>query len=253
MTRYFFFCQGDILLTREGNIPFGFSAPVPLQPWEQVTKLCQGDTEIIVAALDRPVSHAEGLQMVPLRKTFHSLCAADYRMAGKCAELLYFHHNSRFCGVCGGQMLWDSEISKKCIECGKELWPALSTAVIVRVRRGDEILLVHARSFRDRHYGLVAGFVETGETLEQCVEREVWEETRLRIRNIRYFGSQPWPYPCGLMVGFTADYLDGDICLQKSELNAGGWFKADSLPDLPDPSSIAYLLIRDFLREYGFF
>ena len=90
--------------------------------------------------------------------------------------------------------------------------------------------LVHARNFKTDFYGLVAGFVETGETLEEAVHREVKEETGIKIKNIRYFGSQPWPYPCGLMVGFNADYDGGDIHLQQSELSKGAWFTKDNLP-----------------------
>ena len=294
---FFLFCQGDLLLTKEGTIPRGDSSPVELKPWEIVTTLkapsqttsnseassnsplrgrtlcgehsaamspppkggVRGGPEgpgfgdglgfLLIASLSSPVSNRPDLQMVPLRKTFHILPPEDYQLAGKCAELVYFHQNNKFCGVCGGQMKWQTEISKQCCECGKELWPSLATAVIVRVQRGDEILMVHAHTFRDRHYGLVAGFVETGETLEECVRREVWEETRLRITNIRYFGSQPWPYPCGLMVGFTADYLSGQLCLQREELSDGGWYSRDRLPFLPDPSSIAYRLIDDWVKQ----
>ena len=268
--KYFIFCQGDILLTTEGNIPFGDTSPVELKPWEKVTVLAlpqrgnrllgaerlgsasdggQGGEWAVIGLLSSPVTDRPDLQMMPLRKSFHVLSAEDYQLAGKCAELVYFHQNSKFCGVCGGQMKWQTEISKQCCECGKELWPSLATAIIVRVTRGDEILMVHAHTFRDRHYGLVAGFVETGETLEECVEREVWEETRLRITNIRYFASQPWPYPSGLMVGFTADYLSGEVELQKSELSDGGWYTRDNLPFLPDPSSIAYRLIMDWVNK----
>jgi len=207
-----------------------------------------GRGAVVVASLSSPITNRPDLQMVPLRKSFHILSPEDYQLAGKCAELVYFHQNSKFCGVCGGEMRWQTEISKQCKECGKELWPSLATAIIVRVTRGDEILMVHAHTFRDRHYGLVAGFVETGETLEECVQREVWEETRLRITNIRYFASQPWPYPSGLMVGFTADYLSGELQLQKAELSDGGWYKKDNLPYLPDPSSIAYRLIMDWAK-----
>ncbi|MCR5851749.1 MAG: NAD(+) diphosphatase [Bacteroidaceae bacterium] len=249
MIRYFAYCQGDILLTTEGNIPFGLEPPVMLKEWNYVTTLNAGDIEIKVIRLDNSVIGEEGLQMMPLRKTFHILSAEDYQLAGKCAELVYFHQNNRFCGVCGGEMRWQTEISKQCKECGKELWPSLATAIIVRVRRGDEILMVHAHTFRDRHYGLVAGFVETGETLEECVQREVWEETHLRITNIRYFASQPWPYPSGLMIGFTADYLSGELQLQKAELSDGGWYSKDNLPYLPDPSSIAYRLIMDWVNS----
>ena len=243
--KYFIYCQGDILLTKEGTVPFG-ECPIELKPWERVTELQGG--QVVIASLSHPVTDCPDLQMMPLRKSFHVLSAEDYQLAGKCAELVYFHQNSKFCGVCGGQMKWQTEISKQCQECGKELWPRLATAIIVRVTRGDEILMVHAHTFRDRHYGLVAGFVETGETLEECVQREVWEETRLRITNIRYFASQPWPYPSGLMVGFTADYLSGEIELQKAELSDGGWYKRDNLPYLPDPSSIAYRLIMDWVK-----
>ena len=244
--RYFLFCQGDILLTKEGTIPCGDTPPIELKPWERVTELQGG--QVVIVSLSHPVTDREDLQMMPLRKSFHVLSAEDYQLAGKCAELVYFHQNSKFCGVCGGEMRWQTEISKQCKECGKELWPSLATAIIVRVTRGDEILMVHAHTFRDRHYGLVAGFVETGETLEECVQREVWEETHLRVTNIRYFASQPWPYPSGLMVGFTADYLSGEIELQKTELSDGGWYKRDNLPYLPDPSSIAYRLIMDWVK-----
>lgn len=267
--KYFIFCQGDILLTSEGNVPFGDSAPIELKPWEKVTvlqapsnSLSMGRKQeslpveeetwkgsVCVASLSKPVTDRPDLQMVPLRKSFHILSPEDYQLAGKCAELVYFHQNNKFCGVCGGEMHWQTEISKQCKECGKELWPSLATAIIVRITKGDEILMVHAHSFRDRHYGLVAGFVETGETLEECVRREVWEETHLRITNIRYFASQPWPYPSGLMVGFTADYLSGELQLQKTELGDGGWFRRDNLPCLPDPSSIAYRLIQDWVSS----
>ncbi len=274
---FFLFCQGDLLLTSEGKIPFATKPPIELKPWEVVTKIkcplpapplgeCSSPDErggcgnealpkkesgvgAVVGLLSSPVTDRPDLQMVPLRKTFHILSPSDYQLAGKCAELVYFHQNNKFCGVCGGQMRWHTEISKQCQECGKELWPSLATAIIVRIKRDDEILMVHAHNFRDRHYGLVAGFVETGETLEECVRREVWEETRLRIHNIRYFASQPWPYPSGLMVGFTADYLSGEIELQRSELSDGGWYSRDNLPYLPDPSSIAYRLIMDWVNN----
>ena len=146
-------------------------------------------------------------------------------------------------------MKMHTEISKRCENCGKEVWPQLATAVIVLIHKGDEVLLVHARNFQRDFFGLVAGFVETGETLEQAVERETFEETGIHIRNIRYFGSQPWPYPCGLMVGFQAEYDYGEIRLQHSELSAGGWFKKENLPDIPEKLSIARMLIDNWLNS----
>ena len=146
-------------------------------------------------------------------------------------------------------MKMHTDISKRWEECGKEVWPSLATAIIVLVHRGDEVLLVHARNFRGNFFGLVAGFVETGESLEEAVHREVLEETGLTITNLRYFGSQPWPYPSGLMVGFHADYVSGEIKLQKEELAAGQWFTKDNLPEIPEKLSIARKIIDDWLSQ----
>lgn len=115
--------------------------------------------------------------------------------------------------------------------------------MIVLIRRGEEVLLVHARNFRGSFHGLVAGFLEVGETLEQCVRREVMEETGLTIKNITYFGSQPWPYPSGIMIGFFADYENGTIKLQDDELSAGSFFSKENLPELPAKLSIARRMI----------
>ena len=146
-------------------------------------------------------------------------------------------------------MKMHTDISKRCTNCGKEVWPQLATAIIVLVSRGDEVLLVHARNFASDFSGLVPGFVETGETLEQAVHREVREETGVTITNLRYFGSQPWPYPCGLMVGFTADYVSGDIHLQRSELSRGGWFRRDHLPTIPEKLSIARMILDHWINS----
>lgn len=189
----------------------------------------------------------DGYEWVDLRTSYHLLTADDYRLAGKAAELLYFDLHHRYCGLCGAPMQWNTDISKRCAACGDEIWPQLSTAIIVLVHRGDEALLVKAKSFRRDFYGLVAGFVETGESLEECVAREVREETGLEIGNIRYYGSQPWPYPMGLMVGFHADYRSGDIRLADGELSDAAFFTRDHLPTIPEKLSMARMLIDDWV------
>ena len=105
------------------------------------------------------------------------------------------------------------------------------------------------RNFRGTFNGLVAGFLEPGETLEECVYREVLEETGLHIKNLKYFGSQPWPYPSGIMIGFTADYESGNIKLQQEELNAGAFYTKDNLPEIPKKLSLARKLIDAWLEE----
>lgn len=249
MNRYLIYCQGDILLCNEGNIPLAIPEGLDVKPWNRVTDITHGQYRCHIIRLDAPPVGLQGMHMTPLRLSFGLLSRDDYQLAGKGAELIYFDQNSRFCGVCGAPMRWQTDISKQCTGCRKELWPSLATAIIVRIERDSSILMVHARNFRDRHYGLVAGFVETGETLEECVRREVMEETGLTVSHIRYFGSQPWPYPNGLMVGFTAQYESGEVHLQNEELNSGGWFTRDNLPTLPDECSIARMLIEDWIRQ----
>jgi NTP pyrophosphohydrolases containing a Zn-finger, probably nucleic-acid-binding len=244
--KYFVFCQSDLVLekTNDGyRIPI--EPPVEIKPWTTVMDIDSNKAYRI----DHPLTNQERYEMCGLRQSFYKLSSEDYLKAGKCQELLYWDSNTKFCGVCGGPMRFDTPISKKCEECGKEIWPQLATAVIVLVRKGHEILLVHAKNFQTDFYGLVAGFVETGETLEEAVHREVMEETGLHIKNLQYFSSQPWPYPCGLMVGFTAEYDSGKIHLQRSELSKGSWFDKDHLPQIPEKLSIARQLIDYWLKE----
>lgn len=249
--KYFVFCQTDLVLEKVGDsyqIPQ--EPPVETKAWTTVMDI-DGNKAY---RIDQPIMGSGRYEMCPLRQSYYKLPEADYLQAGKCQELLYWDQNTRFCGVCGGPMHFDTPISKKCDHCGKEWWPQLAIAIIVLIRRQshdghEEVLLVHANSFRDNHYGLVAGFVETGETLEEAVHREVMEETGLHIKNLRYFASQPWPYPCGLMVGFTADYDGGKIHLQRSELSKGSWFDRDHLPHIPEKLSIARHLIDDWLEK----
>lgn len=251
---WFVFCKGDLLLekTSDGRytIPYQEEAPTPLKEWTNVHTITPfGDDDVRTYTIDGPVTDNPRYEMCGLRATYNKLPHELYQIAGKCQEILYWDANTRFCGVCGGPMKMHTEISKRCTHCGKEVWPLLATAIIVLIRRGDKVLLVHARNFRGKFFGLVAGFVETGETLEEAVVREVHEEVGIKIKNIRYFASQPWPYPCGLMVGFTADYVSGDLHLQRSELDDAGWFDRDHLPPVPDKMSIARQLIDSWLEE----
>ena len=251
---WFVFCKGDLLLekTSEGRytIPYQEEAPTPLKEWTNVHTITPfGDDDVRTYTIDGPVTDNPRYEMCGLRATYNKLPHELYQIAGKCQEILYWDANTRFCGVCGGPMKMHTEISKRCTHCGKEIWPLLATAIIVLIHREDKVLLVHARNFRGKFFGLVAGFVETGETLEEAVVREVHEEVGIKIKNIRYFASQPWPYPCGLMVGFTADYVSGELHLQRSELDDAGWFDRDHLPPVPDKMSIARQLIDSWLEE----
>lgn len=257
---WFVFCKDDIIITAAGRIPCGGNCPVSLEPWHKVHRLPMlSSEECCCVSIDVPLtealSNAQGLRQIGLRASFDVLPIEEYLMAGKAREILYWDATTRFCGTCGGPMEKDSDISKRCTCCGRQVWPALATAIIVRITRRvddhEEVLMVRAHNFRGNHYGLVAGFVETGESLEECLVREVEEEVGIRVRNIRYFASQPWPYPSGLMVGFTAEYEGGEISLQQSELADGGWFRADALPPIPGKMSLARRLLDAWLDELG--
>ena len=252
---WFIFCKGNLMLEKLPNgsfsIPEGNQPPIATKDWTHVLNVSPMDNgdEVKTFLIDEPVTNNPRYEMCGLRKSFYLLPTDLYLKAGKCHELIYWDQNTKYCGVCGFPMKMHTDISKRCPNCGKEVWPTVATAIIVLIHRGDEVLLVHARHFKGNFYGLVAGFVETGETLEEAVHREVMEETGLTITNLRYFGSQPWPYPSGLMVGFTADYVSGDIHLQREELSRGAWFTKDNLPEIPEKLSIARQILDDWLAK----
>ncbi len=177
----------------------------------------------------------------------------EWREASGEQEREYFLQRNRFCGFCGAPTERSQRIGVRCKGCGKEIFPGLSPAIVVLVTRGsgsdEEALLVHAANFKRPMYALVAGFVEPGETLEQCVEREVKEETTLEIRDVRYIGSQSWPFPSQLMTGFRACYARGEISFADGELTSGGWYRRDSLPELPLPGSLSRAIIDAWVEE----
>ena len=253
---WFVFCKGDLMLEKKNDgtysIPLSDQSPIETKPWTQIMNITPlGEYEVKAFSIDSPIRNNPKYEMCRLRPSFYKLSRDLYLKAGKCWELLYWNHNTQFCGVCGAPMKMSTDISKKCSSCGKEIWPQLATAIIVLIHRGDEVFLVHAKNFKSDFYGLVAGFVETGETLEDAVRREVKEETGLNIKNLTYWKSQPWPYPCGLMVGFYAEYESGNVHLQKEELSKGAWFKHDILPTIPEKLSIAWQLIDNWLKTFN--
>lgn len=205
-----------------------------------------------IALKGNDFAHSEDdAEWVELRAAWERLGDEKWQLAARAQELANFRRAHRFCGHCGGSMEPSSDISLKCTDCGREIWPQLSPAMVVLVTRdnGREALLVHAANFKyPEVHALVAGFVETGESLEECVVREIREETSLEVSNIRYVGSQSWPFPGQLMVGFTADYKSGKIHLGDGELTSAGWFTRDCHPPLPSQPSLSRRIIDLWLQ-----
>ena len=175
----------------------------------------------------------------------------ELAIAALAVQILGFDRTTRFCGACGrGMEQLRTERAKRCPVCGHTEYPRLSPAIIVLVRNGDSILLVRSAGAPPGRYSLVAGFVEPGEDLVHAVRREVREESGIRIANVRYAGSEPWPFPNSLMIAFVADYAGGRIGPDGTEVVSAGWFRRDNLPAIPPKISIARSLI-DWWVECG--
>lgn len=171
--------------------------------------------------------------------------AGLFLLAGTANHILHWNSMNQFCGRCGHKTTdKEDERAKLCSSCGNIIYPRISPATITAVFRGDQILLAHNHNFRKDLYSLIAGYVEPGEALEQCVEREIKEEVGIKVKNIRYFGSQPWSFPDSLMIAFTAEYESGEIKVDDIEITDAAWFTADSLPEIPSNDSIAGRIIR---------
>ncbi|WP_020590260.1 NAD(+) diphosphatase [Desulfobacter curvatus] len=190
-----------------------------------------------------------GLSILDLR-TFYQGAGEDFRLAVACGRFIAdLHTNNHFCGRCGTlTRIMEENHGRICPACGLHTYPRISPAVIMGVTRGDEILLARGMRFPKRKlFSVLAGFLSPGETLEECVAREVYEETRIRVKNVRYVKSQPWPFPDSLMIGFTAEYKSGEIEIDPKEIIEAEWFKANSLPLIPDAYTLSGQLIREFV------
>ena len=183
-------------------------------------------------------------ELTLLRPLFGLAGAEAFALAGRASQLLDWQKNNRFCGRCGTPTrMKTDEFSMACPSCGLLVYPRISPAVMVLIGRDDKLLLARSPHFKPGVFSALAGFVEAGETLEQCAVREVREEVGIEIANLRYFQSQPWPFPDSLMLAFFADYACGEITPDPSEIEAAGWFSKRALPTLPDSVSIARRLI----------
>jgi NAD+ diphosphatase len=192
----------------------------------------------------------EGMAFQGLRRLWGLLPEETWRLAGRAVQIVEWDRNHRFCGHCGTPTgRHPAERSRVCPSCGLQHFPRLSPAVITLIEDGERILLARSPHFAPGVYSTLAGFVEPGESLEEAVVREVREEVGVELADLRYFASQPWPFPNSLMVGFLARYAGGEIRCQEDEIEDARWFTADDLPALPSPMSIARRLVEDFLAR----
>jgi len=191
-----------------------------------------------------------GLEWRELRPLFALVGEAELQALSAARELLWWARRHRFCGCCSTPLQDSStERARSCPSCKAVFYPVIAPAVIVAITRGDQLLLAHNRNFRPQLFSLIAGFVDAGETLEQCVVREAREETGVEVGKLRYVTSQPWPHPNSLMLGFTAEWLSGELRPDGTEIQEAGWFRRDQLPEIPSPGTVARRLIDLWLEH----
>jgi NAD+ diphosphatase len=188
-----------------------------------------------------------------LRSLLGVLPEEIFSLAGRAFQVMDWERTHQYCGKCGGRTdPLEGERGRVCAGCGLHFFPRVTPAVIVAVVRNGKILLAQSCRFPGAFYSVLAGFVEPGETFEECVHREIREEVGIEVGNLRYFGSQPWPFPHSLMVAFTASFAGGDLVLEEKEIAQAGWFDAKEVLRLriPNHGTIARRLIEGFLAEH---
>lgn len=174
---------------------------------------------------------------------------AMLKAINRARQLINWQENFQYCGRCGAKTeLHASEPAFYCAKCGASFYPRLDPAIIVAVLRNDEILLAHNARFSNNIYGLIAGFIEGGETMEDAVQREIMEEVSIKVRNIRYFRSQNWPFPNAFMLGCVAEYESGEVTPDGVEIVDAGFFHRNNLPELPLPGSVARGIVNAWIN-----
>jgi len=190
---------------------------------------------------------------MPLREAFNYFSDGEFRTVLRGVQLAQWSENTLFCTGCGHALVFSkTEMAKICEKCSRNFYPQFSPAIIVLVHRDvngkREVLLARGPAPR-KFFSCLAGFAEAGETLEETLHREVFEEAGIKVKNLRYFGSQPWPFPSQMMVGFHAEWASGDLRFDPVEISEGGWYTRDNLPLLPMNKSIAWQLIQAALKN----
>jgi len=200
------------------------------------------------AEVSENISLPEGMVSYGLRYLYGRIEESIHKIAMKASHIIDWDSTNRYCSRCRTEMNRAKGMrAKECPGCGFLSFPRISPAVIVLIERDNRVLLARVKRFTAELYSVLAGFVEPGESLEEAATREIEEEVGIRVKNIRYFGSQPWPFPDSLMIGFTAEYESGEIKIDEAEISDAGWFDPDKLPIIPGKISIARQLIDWFV------
>lgn len=243
LAKAYIYHQQQLLVDTQLNIPH-----LNKQPDDVIVNK---DPYIIVRAWPSQQSIPQSYQFMPLRQLIPHWSTAQVEEASRAVQLIEWKINHQFCSRCGEKTTaHHREYCMICSSCALRQYPRINPCVITIITKGDnEVLLAKSIHRKDNMYGLIAGFVEVGETLEQAVARETYEEVGIRLKNIRYIDSQPWPFPSNLMLGFQAEYESGNISVQADEIADAQFFQLDQLPDIPFAGSIAHSMIMQLAQQ----
>lgn len=252
---WFIFNGNQILLNLENKLSVIPTSKIisKLQPDLQLTHYLGelNGVHCFCSAINSHVTLQNPWKFEVLKYAHVLLSETLFKIATRALQVLYWDKTHQFCSCCGEKInIKTDERTKYCAKCDLFFYPRLSPAVIVVVERGKEILLARSPHFPPEIFGILAGFVEPGETAEETVAREVMEEVSIQVKDIRYMGSQHWPFPDSFMLGFTAQYAAGEIVVDGKEIEAAGWYTIDNLPKLPNSASIAKRLIDQFIERH---
>lgn len=206
--------------------------------------------EYFCAEINEDISVNDDFHLVSFRQALSMIYPAQYAMGVKAHSVIHWDKNHQFCGQCAAPTIHRRpHFERFCPVCHLSFFPRISPSIIVLIYREDELVMARSPHFAPGIYGLIAGFVEIGESLEEAVRREVKEEVGLQVKNITYFGSQPWPFPDSLMLAFTAEYDSGELSIDNDEIEEAGWYRYDNLPGKPSMTiSIAFKLLDNFVQ-----
>ncbi len=241
---WFIVNKGHLYLTAEGTLPQGklSSLAMAAEP-EQICLLGEYQQQPCYLLIDHDQVRDESVW-----HSARSLLSQDeglFQLAARALQVALFLQTHRFCGQCGSAMhLVNWELAALCSKCGHRCYPRIAPCVLVGITQPGKILLARSTRHKAGFFSILAGFVESAETLEQAAAREVKEEVGVEINNLRYMGSQPWPFPHSLMTGFTADYQGGDIICQPNEIAEAAWFDLNHLPEVPPVETLSGKIIR---------
>lgn len=250
MNKRFYIIRDDRILLDSKNLSFP-KPEIISKPdiAHQIPLHCKSEVNCFVIIPLEEWKEPESYSFFEINKLVRNNKKPEYQLAALAGYLCNWMINTIYCGRCGSKNeIISDEIVRKCSHCGFVQYPKISPAVIVAVTRDNKLLLAHNKEFKKGLYSLIAGFLNPGETFEQCVKREIREKVNIRVKNVRYFDDQPWLFPDSHMIGFTAEYESGSIAVDGKEIEHANWFCADNMPSIPAAGSLSRQMIDRFVE-----